>query len=360
MHRLDEVIQTGLRTQAVLDRTQSWQRAETARNVALSYAYSGRFAELDSVLYEIERTANRVGHFGALWVASRARAAADLASSGNIEVFRRQTEADLQGPAQWRFVTQLPLGVATFYLGDVEAARTVLNAAAAEQPARSSWVGVAEANLLATWAFIGDSETAHRAYLRVSPMVARADSHNLAGRWLALMAAVPALRLIDDRAAAAALYPATLKLIETGQVHDMVTIGPNTPRLSAALAAEAGGLIEEARGHFEAALQTAERLSHRLLLPAVKSWLRPNARREGQRRRSSARVRIARPGGKGVPRPEDADPYRTRGTSARFAAVIKKLAVAARQSSTAQPCRLPATPRPPHARRDAPRRSPTR
>jgi hypothetical protein len=103
-------------------------------------------------------------------------------------------------------------------------------------------------------------------------MLARADSHNLAGRWLALMAAVPALRLIDDRAAAAALYPATLKLIETGQVHDMVTIGPNTPRLSAALAAEAGGLIEEARGHFEAALQSAERLSHRLLLPSVKYW----------------------------------------------------------------------------------------
>ena len=52
----------------------------------------------------------------------------------------------------------------------------------------------------------------------------------------------------------------------------MVTIGPNTPRLSAALAAQAGGLIEEARGHFEIALQTAERLSHRLLLPSVKYW----------------------------------------------------------------------------------------
>ena len=272
MHRLNEVIQTGQRAQAALDRTQSGQRAETARNLALSYAYSGRFAELDAVLHEIERTANRVGHFGALWVASRARAAADLASTGNIEAFRRQTEADLQGPAQWRFVTQLPLGVATFYLGDVDTARTVLNAAAAEQPARSSWVGVAEANLLATWAFTGDAEAAHRAYDRVSPMLARADSPNLAGRWLALMAAVPALRLIDDRAAAAALYPTTLRLIETGQVHDMVTIGPNTPRLSAALAAEAGGLIDEAKGHFEIALTAAERLSHRLLLPTVKYW----------------------------------------------------------------------------------------
>ena len=272
MHRLDEVIETGQRAQALLDRTQSWQRAETARNLALSYAYSGRFAELDSVRQEIERTANRVGHFGAQWVASRARAAADLASSGNIEAFRHLTEADLHGPAQWRFVTQLPLGVATFYLGDVEAARTVLNAAAAEQPARSSWAGVAEANLLATWAFTDDAEAAHRAYLRVSPMLALAGGPNLAGRWLALMAVVPALRLIDDRAAAAALYPATLELIDTGQVHDMVTIGPNTPRLSAALAAEAAGRIDQATGHFEAALQTAERLSHRLLLPTVRYW----------------------------------------------------------------------------------------
>ena len=173
MHRLNEVIQTGQRAQVVLDRTQSWQRAETARNLALSFAYTGRFADLDSVLNEIERTANRVGHFGAQWVANRARAAADLASSGNIEAFRRQIEADLQGPAQWRFVTQLPLGVATFYLGDVEAARTVLNAAAAEQPARSSWEGVAEANLLATWAFTGDAETAHRA---LPPRVADAGA----------------------------------------------------------------------------------------------------------------------------------------------------------------------------------------
>jgi tetratricopeptide (TPR) repeat protein len=164
------------------------------------------------------------------------------------------------------------LGVATFYLGEVEAARTMLNAAAAEQPARSSWAGVAEANLLATWAFIGDTETAHRAYLRVAPMLARADSPNLTGRWLALMAAVPALRLIDDRAAAAALYPTTLKLIETGQFHDMVTIGPNTPRLSAALAAEAAGLLEEARGHFEAALHAVEKLPHRLLRPTVRYW----------------------------------------------------------------------------------------
>ena len=272
MHRLEDVIRTGQRAQAVLDRTQSWQRAETARNLALTYANMGRFADLDSVQSEIERTANRVGHFGAQWVASRARAAADLASSGNIEAFRSQTEADLQGPAQWRFVTQLPLGVSTFYLGDVDTARTVLNAAAAEQPARSSWVGVAEANLLATWAFTGDAETAHRAYLRVSPMLARGDTPNLAGRWLALMAAVPALRLIDHRAAAAALYPTTLALIETGQVHDMVTIGPNTPRLSAALAAEAAGLLDAARAHFEAALETSERLPHRLLQPTVKYW----------------------------------------------------------------------------------------
>jgi serine/threonine protein kinase/tetratricopeptide (TPR) repeat protein len=271
-HRLADVILTGQRALAVLDRTQSWQRAETARNLALSYAYTGQFAELDAVLHEIERTAGRVGHFGALWVASRARAAADLAATGNIEAFRQQTEADLQGPAQWRFVSQLPLGVATFYLGDVDAARTVLNAAAAEQPARSSWQGVAEANLLATWAYTGDAETAHRAFLRVAPMLARDDSRNLAGRWFALMAAVPALRLMDEPGHAAALYPATLALIETGQVHDMVTIGPNTPRLSAALAAEAAGLVGAATGHFEVALQLAERLSHRLLQPAVKYW----------------------------------------------------------------------------------------
>ena len=41
MHRLDDVILTGQQALAVLDRAQSWQRAETARNLALSYAVHG-------------------------------------------------------------------------------------------------------------------------------------------------------------------------------------------------------------------------------------------------------------------------------------------------------------------------------
>ena len=49
-------------------------------------------------------------------------------------------------------------------------------------------------------------------------------------------------------------------------------IGPSTPQLTAALAAEAAGLVDRSREHFETALRQAREVPMRLVEPTVLYW----------------------------------------------------------------------------------------
>ena len=51
-----------------------------------------------------------------------------------------------------------------------------------------------------------------------------------------------------------------------------MVIGPGTPQLSAALAADAAGLVDRSREHFETALGQAHEVPMRLLEPTVLCW----------------------------------------------------------------------------------------
>ena len=51
-----------------------------------------------------------------------------------------------------------------------------------------------------------------------------------------------------------------------------MVIGPSTPQLSAALAAEAAGLVDRSREHFETALGQAREVPMQLVEPTVLYW----------------------------------------------------------------------------------------
>ena len=74
---------------------------------------------------------------------------------------------------------------------------------------------------------------------------------------------------MDDRVESARHYPLALDYIRTGQVVSPSVIGPGTPQLSAALAAEAAGPVDRSREHFETALGQAREVPMRLLEPTV-------------------------------------------------------------------------------------------
>ena len=95
---------------------------------------------------------------------------------------------------------------------------------------------------------------------------------NVHGAFHALDTFVTGLRLMDDRVESARLYPLALDYIRTGQVAPAFAIGPGTPQLTAALAADAAGLADRSREHFETALGQAREVPMRLLEPTVLYW----------------------------------------------------------------------------------------
>ena len=67
-------------------------------------------------------------------------------------------------------------------------------------------------------------------------------------------------------------YPLTLDYIRTGQVVLPSVVGPSTAQLFAALAADAAGLVDRSREHFETALRQAREVPMRLMEPTVLYW----------------------------------------------------------------------------------------
>src|SRR6185369_12473660 len=92
------------------------------------------------------------------------------------------------------------------------------------------------------------------ATLRRLPVSGRA---NVEGAFAALDATISGLALIGDRSACAALYALTLDYVRTGRMVAGLVAGPSSPQLAAALAADAAGLVDQSREHFETALRQA-------------------------------------------------------------------------------------------------------
>jgi hypothetical protein len=63
-----------------------------------------------------------------------------------------------------------------------------------------------------------------------------------------------------------------LAYVRTGQTFMTFLAGPSSSLLTAALSADAAGLTEQAREHFEAALRQARELPIRILQPIVLYW----------------------------------------------------------------------------------------
>ena len=94
---------------------------------------------------------------------------------------------------------------------------------------------------------------------------------NPGGSLCLLVAAIEALVHLGQRDQAAALYPLTSELIESGS---MMVLAPGAPLIAkvVAIGAMAAERWDEAESHFETALSQAEKLSHRLEQPEVARW----------------------------------------------------------------------------------------
>ena len=248
-----------------------WDRADHLVSVVYSAYYLGRFATCEERLPELEAVAGRAGHHGALWAHERVQHGIETARTGDIRRQLGYSAQALSGPT-FRYISRTSAGVCGLYLGLVDQALEQFATVGADQPADHFLQGMPEANLFAAAALAGQIDRAQALIPTVVQWLPVSGRRNIQGSFFALEAFATGLALIGERDRCGALYPLTLDYIQTGQAVSASTVGPSNPQLAAALAADAAGLVDQSREHFETALRQAREVPIRILQPTVLYW----------------------------------------------------------------------------------------
>ena len=200
------------------------------------------------------------------WFSTRS----NCARTGHLRAFLGQSKNALDGPGL-RFITRSVVAAASLHLGAVDDALEHTAAAIAEQPTDHWLKGMPEGNHFAAMALAGRAG-AEALIPALLPWLPVAGRRNVEGAYFALETLVTGLAVMGDRERLAGLYPLTLAYVQTGRVYTACRIGPGSPQLAAALAADAAGLVDQSREHFEIALRQAHEVPVRILQPTVLYW----------------------------------------------------------------------------------------
>jgi tetratricopeptide (TPR) repeat protein len=249
----------------------AWDRAELLFALVIPLYYLGRFAEVDERLVSLEAAARRAGHHGALWVHERIGSNIALARTGNLRAYVSASEKALGGP-HFRYATRTSLALAQLYLGMQEVALEQFAEAVREEPAEDLLTGMAEGNLCAAMAFVGYEDKARALAPEVMHHLPRLGQRNIHGSFVALEVFILTLALLGDRERCGSLYPLALLDVQSELRYVTFSLGPTSPSLIAAIAADAAGLAERAEEHFKVAAREARELPIRLLQPTVLFW----------------------------------------------------------------------------------------
>jgi tetratricopeptide (TPR) repeat protein/predicted Ser/Thr protein kinase len=271
LSQYDASLDTARRARALIPPGALWDRADVAVELAMLEYYGGRFAACVEWLAEIEKAAGPAGHRGALFVSHWLRLQLVWIPNGDLRTVLAELEQRFQEP-RLRYLGFTLAGQFRLYLGDVDQALEHLAVAAAELPAVNWWEGMPEGNLFAANALAGRHDRARALLPATLPRLPVSGHASVEGAFAALDATVSGLALIGDRDACAALYPLTLDYVRTGRVLAGLVAGPSSPQLAAALAANAAGLVDQSREHFEIALRQARDTPMRILQPTVLYW----------------------------------------------------------------------------------------
>jgi len=248
-----------------------WDRANLLSGLVVAHYYRGRLDQCDELFPQVVDLAQRAGHGGALFIQRWMQHWIVAAQSGNIRALLDET-LQLRALPYFTYLPMIAAAQCRLYLGEVESALADLGAVIAEIGADNWFLGIGEGNLFAATALAGQHDRARALIPAVVPRLAVAGRLNIHGGFFALEALITGLALLGEREQRGALYPLTLEHIRSGQVVSGVVVGPTNPQLAAALAADAAGLVEKSREHFETALRQAREVPIRILEPTVLYW----------------------------------------------------------------------------------------
>jgi tetratricopeptide (TPR) repeat protein len=263
-------IETGRRALALSPDDDLWARANVLVHVAMCHWHLGQFAAAEALVPEIYDLARRARHHGARWNCELLENGLALGRSGDLRAHLARLEPHMAVP---RFAYMLggEVALTRFYLGEDDRGLGELAEAVSLQPAKWMWAGVLDGCLFYATALAGRDAEARELAPRVEPFLPKPGRRNPPGTFAALAAFVLGSALLHERTRCAAAYPLTLVDVAKDSDSGWFTFVSH-PQLGAAIAADAAGLDDKAREHFDAALDAAERGPIRLLRPVTLFW----------------------------------------------------------------------------------------
>lgn len=239
-----------------------WDAASFLSFACQAQMFLGDFEGTRVTANEVEEIARRLGHWGALDLAHRANGFVESRLGPDfLGGFREFIDVDREmaekvGPIN---VTQNYAfeGLYHFYRGDWDSAlenyRRGLN-----PPAPGIFADFPHARVSLMLAYLGKEEEALQILNRHKDLHSSLENLGTSEHMI-VGSAVEALFLLGERKRAAALYPALLKMMESGGVARFFDF--RLHETLAGLAAGAAGDTESAEHHFESALRVADELT---------------------------------------------------------------------------------------------------
>lgn len=244
-------------------------RATALVGLTVADYHLGHFAAVEERLPELASAADRTGFGGAHWWHELAQHGIELARTGDLRTALTHAAHRLARP-EFAYLNRAVHAIFTLYLGAVDEALVKLQVIVAEQPTDYFYQGLPEGTLFAATALAGQHDRARALIPSVLPWLPVANQRNVHGAFIALDGLLTGLAYLGERERRGALYPLAVEYIHTGQAHMNVAL--SSPQLAAALSADAAGMPEQVRAHFETALRQARGLPVRIQQPTVLYW----------------------------------------------------------------------------------------
>jgi len=241
-----------------------WALADGLPFVQLALVLAGRPNDVLRLGKEVEPLAGRLGHYGALMTAGRARLLVEI-TTGDLAAVEASAARDLQLCEEhgfpWSPDSYAWLGLAAFWRGDWHAALDAF-AEGMRRERPGMLTGACQAGAALVLAYLGE-ETRCRAMLSgpLLELPPRGRPHSL-GQWTGFLMATEALALLGDNEQAAARYDLVVEAMQAGNV--LRGYDNRLLHAVAGLAAAAAERWDTAEDHFRRGLDLAETLPHRL------------------------------------------------------------------------------------------------
>ncbi len=250
----------------------SFALADALTMRAIADIYLGRFEPALEAFGELDELARRQGSLGP-WTSAalRSRFVIDAARVGDLDSLQPYADELVRlaegSDGGWAPIAQSFMGTLELWRGDWGAAqRTLTDGVRLSRP--GLWFGVPQGCLMVALALAGEQRRVNVLLTALDPQLPRAGSPGTLGAWSMALFAAESAALIGDADRAGTLYPLVKEAIATGTVLRLVD--GRLLQTCAGVTASAAGLHDEARDHFELALEQAETLPHRIEQPQVR------------------------------------------------------------------------------------------